>query len=222
MGDTAEESRILEIERRLREEYDQPRHHNPEDPLDDLIFVALSRMTQEVKYLRAYNALREQLPTWGSVRDAPRDELELVLRDAGLAQTKARHLHQILDEIERREGKLSLERLRGLKDKEVEEYLTTLPGVATKTARCVMLYTLGRDTFPVDTHVWRIAQRLDLAPAGSWSDTRGRELEEHIPPGLRASLHVTLVAHGRIVCVARSPRCGECAIADLCPSAKAA
>lgn len=218
----AVQARLREVERRLRDAYGRPRHHNPKDPLDDLIFVVLSRMTQEVKYLRTYRALREHLPSWDTVRDAPLGGLEEILGDAGLAPTKARQIQAILKEVEHREGTLDLSRLRAMSDDEVEKYLTSLPGVATKTARCVMLYTLDRDACPVDAHVWRIARRLGIAPeTAAWSDRRGRELEERIPTGLRASLHVTLVSHGRQICLARNPRCGACTLADLCPSATA-
>ncbi len=155
------------IERRLRLEYGQPRHFNPADPLDDLIFLVLSRMTQEIKYVRTYARLRSSLSTWGAVREAPPDQLEELIHEAGLAPTKTAQLKAILVEIEAREGAMSLHRLRSMTDEDVERYLTTLPGVARKTALCVMLYiyTLDRDVLPVDTHVWRVAQRLGLAPS---------------------------------------------------------
>jgi len=187
--------------------------------LDNLVFLILSRMTQEVKYLRTYQALREALPDWGLVMDAPAEQLEDVLQYAGLAATKSRHIQAILKEIEAREGALDLSRLRMLSDDEVEEYLCSLPGVSRKTARCVMLYALGRDTCPVDTHVWRVMQRLGVAPDKPWNEGDGQRLEELIPTGLRASLHVTLVAHGRSICRARRPLCDECVLMRLCPSA---
>jgi endonuclease III len=211
--------RLRQIERRLRAAHGQPRHHNPSDPLEDLIFVLLSRMTQEVKYLRTYQALRREMPTWGAVRDAPADALEDVLQDAGLAPTKSRHIQAILKEIEAREGALDLSRLHGLPDEDVEAYLATLPGVARKTARCVMLYALGRETCPVDAHVWRVMKRLGVAPDRPWSEAAALRLEESIPREIRSSLHVTLVSHGRKICRARSPRCQECVLRDLCPSA---
>lgn len=210
--------RIGEIEARLRRAYGSPRHHNPLDPLDDLIFLVLSRMTQEVKYLRTYKAVREEFPTWEAVLHADSGELERVLDDAGLARTKSRHIQAILKEVEAREGRLDLQRLRSLPDHEIEEYLTSLPGVAAKTALCVMLYSLGRETFPVDAHVWRIAVRLGLAEDAPWSEAESRELERSVPPELRGSLHVTLIAHGRSVCLARVPKCGGCILEDLCPS----
>lgn len=211
--------RVREIERRLRAAYGQPRHFNPDDPLDDLIFLVLSRMTQEVKYVRTYSRLRDSLSTWYAVRDAPPDELEALIHEAGLAPTKADQIQAILAAIEEKEGSLSLQRLRSVSDDEVERYLTSLPGVARKTALCVMLYSLGCHVLPVDTHVWRVAQRLALAPAGEWSEGRGRALEAAIPRGLRGSLHKTMIAHGRQVCRARVPDCGSCPLLDLCPAA---
>jgi len=213
-----EESRLREIESRLRARYGQPRHHNPEDPLDDLVFVALSRMTQEVKYLRTYDALREALPTWGEVRDAPERQLRGLLSDAGLSTTKASHLKALLAEIERRHGALDLRHLAAQTDEEIEAYLTSLPGVGRKTARCVMLYALDRAVCPVDTHVWRVMQRLGFAPTGARSEGRSRALEGTMPADVRASLHVTLIAHGRAVCRATAPLCDRCVLADLCPA----
>ena len=210
-------ARIYEIESRLRSEYGQPRHHNPTDPLDDLIFLVLSRMTQETKYVRTYRGLREHYPSWDLVREAPRPSVEQLLHDAGPAPTKAKQIKEILDEILAREGELNLDRLEQLEDDEAERYLTSLPGVSLKTARCVLLYALDREKLPVDAHVWRIAKRLGLAPSKPWSEAGGRALETDVPAPLRASLHVTLLAHGRAVCRARVPRCEGCCVLDLCP-----
>jgi len=214
----SEEARLRRIEATLRETYGSPRHYNPTDPLDDLIFLVLSRMTQEIKYRRAYAALRESMPGWRAVRDAPPDELEELLSDAGLAPTKTSQIQAILKEIEQREGKLDLGHLRALPDDQVEEYLTSLPGVGRKTARCVMLYALDRQTCPVDTHVWRVMQRLGFAPNSAWSEPRSQTLEDSIPRELRPSLHVSLVSHGRGTCTAITPRCHECVLRLECPS----
>ena len=215
----SDSGRIREIERRLRKTYGRPRHFNPSDPLDDLIFLVLSRMTQEIKYVRTYFRLRSSLWTWDAVRDAPPNELEALIHEAGLAPTKTTQIQAILSDIEKREGTLSLHRLHAMEDDEVERYLTSLPGVARKTALCVMLYALGRDVLPVDTHVWRVARHLGLAPTGEWSEGRGRVLEAKVPRKLRGSLHVTMLAHGRLVCRAGAPSCESCVLADLCPNA---
>ena len=134
----ATEARIKEVEARLRAEYGQPRHHNPKDPLDDLIFLMLSRMTQEVKYVRTYELLRDRYPTWDEALRTGSSELADVLRDAGLADTKATQVQGILREIQEREGALDLSRLKDMPNDEVEHYLTSLPGVAAKTARSAL------------------------------------------------------------------------------------
>ena len=108
--------RVQELERRLRELYGQPRHFNPEDPLDDLIFLVLSRMTQEIKYVRTYSRVRDSFSTWLAVRDAPLDKLEALIHEAGLASTKSAQIQAILGEIEAREHTLSLHRLRSMAD----------------------------------------------------------------------------------------------------------
>lgn len=213
---------LEEIERRLRGLYGSPRHFNPNDPLSDLVFVVLSRMTQETKYLRAYRRVLAEFQSWDRVAEVPEGTVADLIRDAGLAPTKARHIKAILETVIQREGHADLSGLADQPDSVVESYLTSLPGVSRKTARCVMLYSLGRSVCPIDTHVWRVMQRLGFAAEGGWSERRAADLEEAIPVSLRASLHVTLIAHGRAICRARVPRCAECLLSDLCPSARLA
>jgi len=86
-----------------------------------------------------------------------------------------------------------------------------------KTAACVVCFALGRDVIPVDTHVHRLAVRLGLVPENATATRTHEVLNEIVPPELRYELHVLLIGHGRTVCAARQPRCGECALVDLCP-----
>ncbi|MEZ5304792.1 MAG: endonuclease III domain-containing protein [Verrucomicrobiales bacterium] len=105
----------------------------------------------------------------------------------------------------RRFGKLSLADLRRLPDGEVEAFLTSLKGVGKKVARCVMMYSLDRQVFPVDTHCWRIARRLGwVRPTqkdGHCSERDMDRLQERIPPARRYSLHVNMVSLGRGFCL---------------------
>ena len=98
------------------------------------------------------------LSTWNEVRDAPPDELEDLIREARPRTDKDRPdlVDPRRDRHQRRHSQPA--RLRSMADAEVEHYLTSLPGVARKTALCVMLYTLDREVLPVDTHVWRVAR----------------------------------------------------------------
>ncbi len=93
--------------------------------------------------------------------------------------------------------------------------LTRLPGVGRKTANVVLNVAFGRPTIPVDTHVFRVANRTKLAP-GSDPDEVERKLEKFTPDEFKTFAHHWLILHGRYVCVARLPRCPECVINDLC------
>jgi endonuclease-3 len=205
------------IERALREVYGQPAHFNERDPLDEIIFIILSTQTLEREYRRTFANLRARYATWEDARQAPASEIEELIRIGGFAKIKAALVKELLDRLYAERGTVSLEFLRGMVDAAAFEYLCTLPGMGPKTSRCVLMYSLDREVFPVDTHAWRIARRLGWALGGSRPTARQMEaLERAIPSRLRYSLHVTMIAHGRAACRA-IPACGECPIRRLCP-----
>jgi endonuclease-3 len=180
-----------------------------------LIVTVMSQHTSDVNRDRAYGRLRERFPSWEQVVDAPVEEVADAIRPGGIADVKARRIQEILGEIERRESGLDLDRLNELPDVEVVDYLCSLPGVGPKTAACVLVFAMGRDAFPVDTHVHRVVTRLGLAPSGS-AEAAHRLLEPAIPPELRYELHVQLIRHGREICKPRLPLCSQCVLFDLC------
>jgi endonuclease-3 len=106
------------------------------------------------------------------------------------------------------------------------DYLTALPGVGRKTAACVLLFAYGLPDVPVDTHVSRVGTRLGLLRPKAPFEDRSK-IGQHdqmlalTPPGQELELHVNLLRHGRRTCHARSPACGECALARMCPSRNA-
>jgi endonuclease-3 len=175
----------------------------------------MSQHTSDVNRDRAYSRLRERFPSWEQVLDAPVEEVADAIRPGGIADVKARRIQRILGEIEERESRVDLTRLNELADAEVVHYLVSLPGVGPKTAACVLLFAMGREAFPVDTHVHRVATRLGLAPPGS-AESAHRVLEPAIPADLRYELHVQLIKHGREICKPRLPLCSRCVLFDLC------
>ena len=209
-------ARIRPIANLLRGEYGLSRLGNPHDPVDDIVYLCLSRMTQQTKYQAAYTAVRAAMPTWDQVADAAPADLATIIHFAGLAPTKAKQIGAMLREIRSREGCIDLTRLHELTDSETEQYLTSLPGVSRKTALCVMMYTLHRQVLPVDTHVWRVARRIQHSEARSWSENGGKLLGNSVPPELRMDVHVNFIVHGRSVCRARRPRCNSCVLTQLC------
>jgi endonuclease III len=209
---------VREVETRLRA-YGTPRLGNKVDPLDELIFIVLSAQTEEYTYVKTFTALQEKYPGWRGLTEAPLEEVEATIRAGGLYRKKAKQLQEALKKIVADVGWPTLEFLRVQDDETVYRYLISIPGVSHKTAKCIMMYSLGREVFPVDTHVWRVARRLGWCPdAAKPSDKQEQRLEEVVPADLRYSLHVNLLAHGRATCQTYWPRCGACILADLCPS----
>jgi endonuclease-3 len=186
------------------------------DPLDELVMTVLSQHTSDVNTARAFAGLKERFPEWREIVDAPTGQVADAIRSGGLADQKAPRLQAILREVERREGALSLDRLHDLGDAEVEGYLCSLPGVGPKTAACVLVFSMGRAAFPIDTHVHRVTRRLGWIPPAASADRAHALLKDAIPSELRYELHVQLIGHGRTICKARLPHCSECPLFDLC------
>lgn len=189
------------------------------DPLDELILTVQSQHTSDLNAERAFAALRGAFRTWDDVVRAKPEHVADVIRSGGLANTKAVRIQQILREIREREGRYDLSFLSRRSDDEVREYLMSLPGVGPKTAAVVMSFSLGRATIAVDTHVHRVSGRLGLIPPKTSADKAHRLLEDLVPPELRTSMHVGLIRLGREICKAGRPRCEECPLVDLCPTA---
>jgi endonuclease-3 len=216
---TATPRRVRVILNRLRKRFGELEPPRRADPLDELILTVLSQHTSDVNAERAFDALRDTFSTWDDVVRAPVVAVADAIRSGGLANTKAPRIQEILRAVDEREGRYDLSWLRDASDEEVRTYLTSLPGVGPKTAAVVLSFALGRDTFPVDTHVHRVSKRLGLVPATASAERAGRLLHELVPDGLRTQLHVALIRLGREICKAPIPRCRECPLKDLCPTA---
>lgn len=100
------------------------------------------------------------------------------------------------------------------------DYLTRFRGVGTKTANCVLLFAFGSPVFPVDTHIHRIAKRLGVIGPRVNADLAHDLLKPMIAPDDRYEMHVLLIEHGRRICRAVNPRCGECVLLSVCPFGK--
>ena len=210
--------RIRAITARLAEEQ-PPSRKVRRDPLDELILTILSQSTSDANCYRGWEALRARYPSWEAVLAAPAGEMEDTIRPAGLSKQKSGTILSVLARLRDEHGSPTLDHLEVLNDAAALQYLTSFRGVGVKTAACVLCFALGRDVIPVDTHVHRIALRLGLVPENASAERTHEILNDIVPPELRYELHVLLIGHGRTVCVARKPRCGECALSALCPGA---
>ncbi len=186
--------------------------------LDELIFTVLTQHTSDLNAERAFDSLRERIPTWERVMHADPTDIAQAIYHGGMSNQKSQRIIDILTEIAARRGTLEIDFLRDLELDEAREWLTTLPGVGPKTAAVVMVFALGMPAFPVDTHIHRVAMRLGMLEHGTSADKAHPIMEAKTPADQRFQLHMLLITHGRQICKARRPLCGECPLALECPS----
>ena len=140
----------------LKNRYHDFNHYNRKDPLDELLFIMCSTKTDEASYRSTFRALKETFPTHLQIAEAPAEYIARPIASGGLSNQKAKAIRDLLDIIVARFGEPPLKYLRAMSDEEAEEFLLSLPSVGKKTARCVLMYALGRQVFPVDTHCCRL------------------------------------------------------------------
>ena len=196
-----------EIFSRLRAANPDPRSElNYRSPFELLVAVVLSAQATDKgvnvateKLFKVANTPRQFL-TLGQAR------LEDHVRTIGLYRTKAKNLMEtarIL--VEQHDGKVPAER----------EALEKLPGVGRKTANVILNVAFDQPTIAVDTHIFRVANRTNLAPGKDPREVEERLLK-FVPEEFRRHAHHWLILHGRYVCIARKPKCPACGINDLC------
>jgi endonuclease III len=206
----------------LEERYGPWPDESDQPVLDQLVWFLISTRTTVENCEAAYSALRASYPAWEAVAEAPEESLYAPLRPSGLYRARARNLKAILQAIGERFGSLSLEEMRGWSDGDCERFLTSLPGVGLKVARCAMSFGLGRRAFAVDSHIWRITRRLGWhALPGEAPSRSGCDRIQAIALGCGdpLSLHVNLIRLGREFCGSGEPDCGACPLlpASVCP-----
>ncbi|TAK81022.1 MAG: endonuclease III [Dehalococcoidia bacterium] len=192
---------------------------NKRDPLDELIYILLTVQTQ-YGVDGVWDALKSRFPTWDHVLRAREESLRRVIAPLGLSEQRAKRIRIVLRAIRDEMGTLSLRRLRRMSTADAEAFLTSLPGVGLKVARCVLMYTCGHDVLPVDAHVLRVSKRVGLlTEETSWPDAH-ESIHRAVRPEHRYSLHVNLVRLGRDLCGARVTQCHACPLARMCMSAR--
>lgn len=191
------------------------------DPLDALIRTILSQNTTDLNSHAAFASLKQRFPTWEEALAADPDDIADAIRHGGLAEIKSARIQEILAQITRERGKLSLDFVCDLPVEEAEEYLLSFKGVGPKTAAIVLLFDCGMPLFPVDTHVFRVTSRLGWLPEGATPEKAHELLRELVPEELHFQLHLNLVQHGRETCHPRSPDCASCPLKRLCRAYRA-
>lgn len=175
-------------------------------PFELLIATMLSAQTTDVQVNKVTPALFARCPDAQSMAELTQLELEEMIASIGFYHTKARH---VLDT-----SRILCSQYQGVVPDTMEE-LVKLPGVGRKTANVVLANAMGQDRIAVDTHVFRVSNRLGLAHAKDVLKTE-EQLMENIPQNLWSKAHHWLIWHGRRVCFARKPNCEGCPVAIYC------
>lgn len=208
--------RAIKIHEKLLEAFGNPTWRNPLPPIDELVSTILSQNTNDLNRDRAFNALRAKFPTWEEVRDAKMRDVVNSIRSAGLANQKGPRIQKVLREITKERGNLDLSFLEDLPLEEARSWLMKFNGVGPKTAAIVLLFSLNRPAFPVDTHIYRVTGRIGLRPAKMTVEQAHPHLEKLFPPETYYAVHLNLIRLGREICHPGKPDCPKCPIRRLC------
>lgn len=208
---------IPELLERLADFYGPRAWYCRNEPMRELVTTILAQHTSDLNAERAFDALWARYGSWQAIADAPVEDIADAIRSGGLAQQKAPRIKGVLQETYRRLGSYDLWPLKDMGRDAALEFLTSLNGIGPKTARCVLVFSLGLPAIPVDTHVHRVALRLGLLPPKMAAEPAHALLERSVPPQDQYRFHVYLIEHGRRICKAIKPRCAECPLRERCP-----
>jgi endonuclease-3 len=175
-------------------------------PFELLVAVILSAQATDKSVNIATRELFPVANTPQKILDLGEAGLREYVQRIGLYQTKSKHIIQMC--------RILLEKHHG-KVPQTREELEALPGVGRKTANVILNTAFGQPTIAVDTHIFRISNRIGLAPGKDVVEVE-KKLLKFVPDEFKLDAHHWLILHGRYVCIARKPKCGECAIQDLC------
>jgi len=200
-------SKRTEIFRRLRAANPAPTTElNYSTPFELLVAVVLSAQSTDKGVNKATARLFPAANTPEAMLELGEEGLKHYIQTIGLYNSKAKNIIEASRMlVERHEGKVPDRR----------EGLEALPGVGRKTANVILNTAFGQPTIAVDTHIFRVANRTRLAAGKTVREVEDK-LNRLVPREYRKDAHHWLILHGRYVCTARRPRCGECVIYDLC------
>ncbi len=166
--------------------------------LDGLVRTILSQNTTQKNSTRAMEGFMARFGgNYRAVIAAANDDVADSIRCGGLANVKASRIKHIVASLAAQGDAISLEHLRTLPDAEIKAALMAYPGVGPKTASCVLLFSCGRESFAVDTHVLRISKQLGWIPPQASREQAHAHLDARVPKLLHYPLHVLLVRHGK-------------------------
>ena len=215
--------KAIALHNRLCQEYGCPiaYFHNL-DPMSELVSSLLSHRTKNKDSGQAFKQLRAEFPNWEAVRDASVEAVQKAIAPCTWPEQKAPRIQQILKQISKEKGELSLDFLANISVEDARAWLEQLSGVGPKTSAAVLSFsTLRRRALPVDSHHHRVAVRTGLIPAKVSVGPSHKVLEAQLPKDWSAQQvydnHEVLMLHGQRCCHYHHPQCDRCVVLDLCP-----
>jgi len=176
------------------------------NPYTLLVAVALSAQATDISVNKATKSLFEKADNPQSMLDLGLEDIRAHIKTIGLFNTKAKNVVALSRQLlEKHDGQVPRDR----------QALEALPGVGRKTANVVLNEAFGEPTIAVDTHIFRVSNRTGIAPGKDVLIVE-RELLRRVPAMYKQGAHHWLILHGRYICKARKPECGQCAISHLC------
>lgn len=211
--------KLRRIGSKLQQHYPISNLDNQQDPTDEAIFILLTTQTNYAKFLASWQAIKNQFTHWNLILQTDaQSKLKELLKPAGLASQKARLITMMANKIASERGTVDLSFLRNVSTDVAEHYLINLPGFALKTARCVLMYSLQRQVFPLDIHCYRIMKRIGIIDNAMLYQSRKTHdyAQNCVYPAERYKLHVLMVQHGREMCRLNKPKCKKCPLLRSC------
>ena len=210
---------IPEIIRLLTEQYgpfpDEPRL----DPAHELVFTILSQHTSDTNSERAFRQLMQRFGSLQAVAQAGIPDIESAISIGGLAKIKAPRIKEVLTQIlDLNQDSLDLTFLAEMPLAEAKAWLRQLKGIGPKSAGIILNFSLGMPAMAIDTHIFRVCQRLALIGPKVNADKAHDIMEAAVEPAQVFPFHVAVITHGRQVCKAQRPLCQECVIGFGCPA----
>tara|TARA_B100000315_G_scaffold91001_1_gene83643 strand:+ start:1132 stop:1929 length:798 start_codon:yes stop_codon:yes gene_type:complete len=188
------------------------------EPAHEVVFTILSQHTSDANSSRAFRRLMDRFGTLEAVALADVAQIEEAIIPGGLARVKAPRIKQVLNLMLEINGSLDLSFLREMPLDEAKAWLRQLPGIGPKSAGIILCFSLGIPAMAIDTHIYRVCKRLGFIGSKVTADKAHDIMEASVAPEQVFEFHVSFITHGRQVCKAQRPRCGECVVADGCPS----
>ena len=202
----------------LNEAYKRLTLDSRRSPMHELISTMLSHRTNHADEEKAYYTMLERFGDWEGVLNADPDELADAIRTTRYPGQKAPQIQQTLRMIKEERGEISIGFLQDMPVEEALDWLTRLPGVGLKTATLLLLFNFKKPVLPVDTHVFRVSQRVGLIGARVTANKAHELLLKMLPPNATElfNFHKHLFWHGQRICTFYSPKCEQCVLNGFC------